>query len=78
MKNPFSKSGGSDSTSRPEPTEGAKRELALAAEAYASRASADMFKAADAKTATTTAHLAAQRAAAIKWSAPPESRNGGE
>ena len=75
MKNPFSKSSGA---SRPEPTEGAKRELQLAAEAYASRSGADMFTAADAKTAHTTALLAAQRGAAIKWSTPPESRNGGE
>lgn len=61
-----------------EPTEAAKALLAEAASDYANRTAADPMRAADAKTSGVMAVLSAQRGAAIRWSTPPESRNGGE
>lgn len=61
-----------------EPTPEAKKLLAEAANDYANRTAADPMRAADAKTSVVMAVLSAQRGAAIRWSSPPESRNGGE
>jgi len=56
-----------------EPTEAAKELLAQAAADYAAHQNIDRG---EAGLAQTSAILAAQRAAAIKWSTPPEARAG--
>lgn len=61
-----------------EPTAEAKALLAEAADAYRKHNYPDEFEAADRKTETVMGRLAAQRGAAIRWSEPPESRDGGE
>jgi hypothetical protein len=57
-----------------EPTEGAKEELRLAAEAYASRSGTDPYAEAEVKTGQVMGQLAAQRGANRLWGTPPESR----
>ena len=61
-----------------EPTPEARELLAAAARDYANRTAADPMRAADAKTSQVMSVLSAQRGAAIRWSTPPESRDGGE
>lgn len=61
-----------------EPTPEAKKLLAEAANDYANRASADPIREAEVKTTQVMSVLSAQRGAAIRWSTPPLSRDGGE